>query len=143
MISLLPDSTLFIQWIIFMVVLIVLNFTVFRPTLIILKERKKRTQGEKARAEVFDQESGDLIAQYEEKMMRARVQGNQERDRLLQEGDAVYSKIVKEARATEAAQFEDIRQDLAVKQKQAAAELQKTAQTIAQDLAQSILERNI
>jgi F-type H+-transporting ATPase subunit b len=139
MISLLPDHTLVIQWLIFVLVLCVLNFGIFRPILKILRERQNKTKGERLRAEEFEKKAAQLTAQYEEELTKARLQGNQERDRLCKEGEQVYSEIVKATRATEEAKLEEIRSDLAQKRQSATTQLEKTAQDMGQEVATMVL----
>ncbi|OGQ66763.1 MAG: hypothetical protein A3F89_07050 [Deltaproteobacteria bacterium RIFCSPLOWO2_12_FULL_50_11] len=139
MISLLPDDTLLIQWAIFLLVLGVLHFGGFRPTLKILRERKKRTKGEKERAQILTKEAEKILVQYEEKIKEARLKGNRERERLSKEGEAIYSQLVKEARSAEEEAISKIRQDLESQKRQAMIDLEETAQEMSKEIARLML----
>ena len=143
MIDLFPNDTLIIQWVIFMVVLATLHFGIFRPTLKILRERKLHTEGQLQKAKELKHKSQELMDQCDAKLGEARLKGNVMREHLLKEGEGIFSKVVQEARETEEAKINQVRQEIESHCQQIVVSLQKSAREMAQDVVQIVLGRKI
>ena len=84
-IQLVPDGTLFLHIAIILVMVYVLNATLFKPINRILEERERRTQGRSG-------EAGNILRDVEEKMTRY--------ERTLREARAEGYRLMEQERAT-------------------------------------------
>src|SRR5215216_2538293 len=74
-IQLVPDGTLFLHIAIILVMVFVLNATLFKPIIRILEEREKRTRGRSGEAHEILQRVEEKVAHYEQSLREARGEG--------------------------------------------------------------------
>src|ERR671916_1545868 len=74
-IQLVPDGTLFLHIIIILVMVFVLNATLFKPINRILEERERRTRGRSGEAKGIIRDVEDKLASYERALREARSEG--------------------------------------------------------------------
>src|SRR5438270_2038268 len=87
------DGTLFVQFALFVLMLIVLSRLVFRPYLAMRDARHKGIEGAREEASAMQQRARDTNADYDAKLTKARLRGAEERARLRGEG-AIYERQV-------------------------------------------------
>ena len=75
-IQLVPDGTLFLHIIIILIMVFVLNATLFKPINRILEERERRTRGRSGEAHDILQRVEEKVTQYERTLREARSEGN-------------------------------------------------------------------
>ena len=99
---LVPDGTIFLHIIIILVMVFVLNATLFKPINRILEERERRTRGRSGEAKGIIKEVDDKLSNYERALREARSEGyrlmEQERAQAMSERqtkvDAVREEVV-------------------------------------------------
>src|SRR4051794_37190931 len=84
-IQLVPDGTLFLHIAIILVMVFVLNATLFKPINRILEEREKRTHGRSGEANDILRRVEEKIAHYEQTLRKTRAEGY----RLMEQERAV------------------------------------------------------
>lgn len=88
-IQLVPDGTLILHVIIILVMVWVLNKTLFKPINRILEAREKRTRGRMSEAQKILTDVGEKVSNYERQLRQARAEGyamtEQERTLAMQE----------------------------------------------------------
>ena len=88
-IQLVPDGTLILHVIIILVMVWVLNKTLFKPINRILEAREKRTRGRMSEAQKILTDVGEKVSNYERQLRQARAEGyalaEQERTAAMQE----------------------------------------------------------
>jgi F-type H+-transporting ATPase subunit b len=87
------DGTLFVQFGFFIIMLIVLSRTLFRPYLKLRDARHKGIEGAREEASAMQERALKTNADYDAQLTRARQRGAEERARLRGEG-AVYERQV-------------------------------------------------
>jgi F-type H+-transporting ATPase subunit b len=87
------DGTLFVQFGFFVIMLIVLSRTLFRPYLKLRDARHKGIEGAREEASAMQERALKTNADYDAQLTRARLRGAEERARLRGEG-AVYERQV-------------------------------------------------
>jgi F0F1-type ATP synthase membrane subunit b/b' len=87
------DGTLFVQFGLFVIMLIVLSRTLFRPYLALRDARHKGIEGAREEAAAMQERAQKTNAEYDAKLTKARQRGAEERARLRGEG-AVYERQV-------------------------------------------------
>lgn len=140
---LVPDGTIFLHIIIILVMVFVLNATLFKPINRILEERERRTRGRSGEAKGIIKQVDEKLASYERGLREARSEGyrlmEQERDEAMRERqikvDAVreeVSRLIEEEKSTIHAQVEDARLSL-----------MRDAGVLAADISTHILQRPV
>ena len=142
-IQLVPDGTLFLHIIIILVMVFVLNATLFKPINRILEERERRTRGRSGEAHDILQRVEEKMTLYERTLREARAAGyqlmEQERAAALSERQAKLDAVKDEISRSVAEQKETIGEQVA----EARAMLDKEARRIAADIGSQILHRPI
>ncbi len=140
---LVPDGTIFLHIAIILVMVYVLNATLFKPINRILEEREQRTRGRSGEAKGIIKDVEDKLASYERALREARSEGyrlmEQERAEAMRERqikvDAVREEVtrsIEEEKSAVQAQAEDAR-----------ASLMRDAGAIAADISSHILHRPV
>jgi F-type H+-transporting ATPase subunit b len=142
-IQLVPDGTLFLHIIIILVMVFVLNATLFKPINRILEEREKRTRGRSGEAHDILRRVEEKMAQYERTLREARGEGyrqmEQERASAVSERQARLSAVRDEVNRSIGEQKETIRAQV----EEARATLDQEARRLAAEIGSQILHRPI
>ncbi len=137
------DLTVVVQFIIFLVLMLVLTKLVFKPFLEILKERSENIEGAREKASVLDAEADEKLASYEDQIKTARKEAATVRGKFREDGEARATEILGEARAKTDAKISAARQKTEKSVKAAQAALQKQADQIAKSIASKLLGREV
>ncbi|HEX8423820.1 MAG TPA: hypothetical protein VF634_10435 [Pyrinomonadaceae bacterium] len=142
-IQLVPDGTLFLHIALILVMVFVLNATLFRPINRILEEREKRTRGRSDEAHGILQRVEESTANYEKSLREARAEGyrlmEQVRAEAMRERQLVINALREEVERSIAEQKEA----LAAQTESARATLGSDAQRMAKEIGERILHRPI
>ena len=93
------DGTTFVQLGIFLVMLLVLSRTLFGPYLKMRADRERGIAGSRHEAESMGEKARHIVEDYDKKLADAKRRGNDERNKLRQEGVAHEREVVGKARA--------------------------------------------
>ncbi|PYS49792.1 MAG: hypothetical protein DMF68_09035 [Acidobacteria bacterium] len=142
-IQLVPDGTLIFHIVIILVMVFVLNATLFKPINRILEEREKRTRGRSGEAQDILRRVDEKLAHYEHTLREARTEGyrlmEQERGAAMSERQAKLSAVREEINQLVAEEKDSIRGQA----EEARATLEQDARRIAADIGAQILHRPI
>lgn len=142
-IQLVPDGTLFLHILIILVMVFVLNATLFKPINRILEERERRTRGRSGEAHDILQRVEEKVTLYERTLREARAAGyqlmEQERVTALSERQARLDTVKSEISSLVTEQKEEIHGQV----EEARATLDREARRIAADIGSQILHRPI
>ena len=142
-IQLVPDGTHFFPIAIILVMVFVLNRTLFKPINRILEEREKRTRGRSGEARGILQRVEESTANYERTLREARAEGyrlmEQVRAEAMRERQLVLDGVREEVDRLIVAEKEAI----AAQIKEARASLGSDALKIAREIGERILHRPI
>ncbi len=142
-IQLVPDGTLFLHILIILVMVFVLNATLFKPINRILEERERRTRGRSGEAHDILQRVEEKVTLYERTLREARATGyqlmEQERAAALSERQASLNAVKDEINSSVAEQKEAIHAQV----EDARATLEQEARRIAAEIGSQILHRPI
>ena len=142
-IQLVPDGTLFLHIAIILVMVFVLNATLFKPINRILEEREKRTRGRTGEARDILQRVEEKVAQYEHTLREARAEGyrlmEQERAAAMTERQAKLSAVREDINRSVTEQKQSIQAQV----EEARATLESDARRLAAEIGAQILNRPI
>jgi F-type H+-transporting ATPase subunit b len=140
---LVPDGTIILHIIIILVMVYILNATLFKPINRILEERERRTRGRSGEAKGIIQQVEEKLASYEHALREARSEGyrllEQERAEAMRERqikvDAVREEVSRLVEAEKSV--------IHVQMEEARATLMRDAGTIATEVSSLILHRPV
>jgi F-type H+-transporting ATPase subunit b len=142
-IQLVPDGTLFLHILIILVMVFVLNATLFKPINRILEERERRTRGRSGEAHDILRRVEEKVTQYERTLREARAAGyqlmEQERSAALSDRQGRLNVVKDEIGRSVMEQKEAIHAQV----EDARATLEKEARRIAAEIGSQILRRPI
>lgn len=140
-IQLVPDGTLFLHIAIILVMVFVLNATLFKPINRILEEREKRTRGRSGEAQDILQRVEEKLSHYERALRDARADGyrlmEQERAAAISERQARLGTVREEINLSVAEQ----KQAIQAQADEARVTLERDARRLAAEIGSQILHR--
>jgi len=140
-IQLVPDGTIFLHILIIVLMIYVLNSTLFRPINKILAERERRTRGGTGEAHDILQRVANSMNRYERSLRDARGEGyrllEQERAKALLARQNQLNALRSEIESS----TEEQKSLLQTQSEQARASLEADARRIAADISRQILNR--
>lgn len=141
--NLVPDWTIVPMWFVFISTILVLNTLVFKPTLKILAERRKRTEGSDKEVKHFSESTQVKLKEYEALMMEARTVARGARDEILKQADLQQKEIVNAARAQADKSMSVAKTQIQKETETARSELKTIATELAQSIKNKIVERKV
>jgi F-type H+-transporting ATPase subunit b len=137
------DYTVLVQIVFFLALWFVLAKLLFKPFIALLEEREKRTEGLKATAASLTAEAERLRADYESAIRKANEDGVAVKEIILQEARRTRERLLAEARSQAAGRLAAAREEIQKQLRRGREEAVQEAVTIARQMAEKILGRNI
>jgi F-type H+-transporting ATPase subunit b len=142
-IQLVPDGTLLIHVALILVMVYVLNRTLFKPINKILDEREKRTRGQLGAASDILQQVEEGLSKYERSLFEARAEGY----KLLEQERAIAVRERQESLAAEREEIANLvmveKQIIKSQAEEAMASIETNARLMATEIGTAILRREI
>jgi len=142
-IQLVPDGTLILHVIIILVMVYVLNATLFKPINKILESREKRTRGRLSEAQEVMRGVKDKLAEYEGSLRQARSQAyalaENQRAEAMMERQRRINEMRDELAQSIATEKEAIQEQVT----QARASLEVESRLIAREISSRVLNRSV
>ena len=86
MVSVIPDYTIFIQIITFLILIYILNILLYKPILSIIERRKKQLTELENEIKLFNESVDKRAAEYEEKLKLAKANASELKKEIIKEG---------------------------------------------------------
>jgi len=137
------DGTLVLQFVNFMILMVVLNALLFKPLRAALKARKETIEGSKAKVQDIDEQVQAQIARYEAQLQEARQQGSQERSTLRKTGQEEEVRILGEANRSAAERLQTITAQIQDEANSARQALRGETEALAKEIAGKVLGRAV
>ena len=137
------DGTLVLQFVNFMILMVVLNALLFKPLRAALKARKETIEGSKAKVQDIDEQVQAQIARYEAQLQDARQQGGQERSALRKTGQEEEVRILGEANRSAAERLQTITAQIQDEANSARQALRGETEALAKEIAGKVLGRAV
>lgn len=137
------DWTLGLQFVNFIILLIILNKFLYRPLLKIMAERRETIDGAHIRAKSLDLEIEDKMQRYQQQLSEAKTVANEERGRLKKAAAEEEAVLLTEAHQKATARLQVIKTQVAAEAKDAGKTLKSEAETLAGQIATKILGREL
>jgi len=137
------DWTLGLQFLNFIILLIILNKLLYRPLMKIINERRATIEGSHAKANELETEIDEKMRRYQQQLDDAKTLATEERNKLKKAAAEEESKILSEAHGKATAQLQIIKEQVAEEADKASIALKKEAQTLAGQIATKVLGREL
>ena len=137
------NYTLLIQFLNLLVVLILLNFFLFKPVLRALDKREKRISGSSADAQTIFDDVKRMERAYEDGSRDRKRPIIESRDATVSEANSASLKMIEQARADLADELSRIRSQIATEGDKTLAALKKDLEKLSNEVAQKILKRSL
>ncbi len=137
------DSTFFIQVINFLILIVVLNWLLVKPTLRILEERKTRVEGSEEEAKRLTTETDNKVQDYERHLNEARVAAGREKERIRMEGIERENEIIRAAREQSRKTVEDMKLKIETEAREASSVMKQEVKALSAQIAEKVLGRSI
>lgn len=135
------DNTLFLQALLFLFLLAVLNFVLFQPWLAVKERRTKRIGGAVEDAAELRERASAAERDYASRLAKARDEAMSIRSDRRRQADDAEASIVGDARREAAASLDARKQALSREVEQARTELGERVDSLARDITSQVLGR--
>ncbi len=137
------NSTLFIQFANFIILIFILNYLLFRPLRNVLRQRREEVDGAHARADSLAEKITAKTADYEARLAEARAKGNEERTSLRNAALEEEKKLFEEAQAMAAEKRAAVKKQVGEEMVEARKILKGEADVLGQEVASKVLGRAV
>lgn len=133
------DITIFLQLGLFLVLLTVLNFVLFKPFLALIEKRHERIEGLREQSEHLTAQSGADSEAYQMRMREARAAASREREALRNQGRDENRRLLQQARSEIAASLNQVRQAVSEAEELSRKNLSADTSALARQLVRKVL----
>lgn len=137
------DLTVFVQFGLFLILLLVSNKFMFQPYLALRERRKAGIDGARAEAERMTAQADARLADYEKQLAAARNRGHEEGRKLLAEAAANEKEVTDKARAESQKATDEATAKMRQETEAARLQLLPQANTLARQIASKLLGREV
>ena len=142
-VTVMPDWTVGIQIINFLVILWILNLILYRPIRNILRQRKEKIDGLEASIETYNEDAQEKDTAFAAGIKEARAKGLSEKEALLQAAAEEEKEIIAKVNEKAQAELADIREKISREAETAKDALQAKVDEFSSDICQKILGRTV
>ena len=143
MVTVIPDYTIFVQMVIFLSLIFVLNFLLYKPILSIIDRRKKQLEESENEIKLFDENAEKRVAEYEEKLKQAKTNASEMKKEIILEGANQAKNIVDAVRNEIPVIAREFQQKMDKEVEKAKAILDGHSPQLSLEIAQKILGRPV
>lgn len=142
-VTVMPDWTVAIQIINFLVILWILNRILYRPIRNIIHQRKEKMDGLELSIQTYNEDAQEKDEAFTSGIKEARAKGLSEKEALLQAAADEEKQIIAQVNENAQAELVDIRQKISQEAQAAKVALQSNVEEFADDICQKILGRTV
>lgn len=135
------NYTVFIQVIIFIAAIFILNTLVFQPFLKLMDRRDRLTKGTMEEARELEARVKAIIEEYEARLADARTHAQEERSRIVKEAQDAATGIVSKAREETSSLIDEAKKKLEAEAESIKQKLGGDVETLAKEISSKILGR--
>ena len=133
------DGTIFVQMALFLITLVMLNFVLIKPYLKTRELRAEHVEGSTEEAGEMEAQSAVLETSYDQKIRKARVDAQEVRESLRNQGLAEQDDILEEVRGELEAKLEEERKKIQNRVDIATAEIESRASSLADAMVDRLM----
>lgn len=137
------DWTLGLQFLNFIILLIILNKLLYRPLKKIMDERRETITSSHAAAKDLEADIDEKMQRYQQQLSDAKIQANEERNKVKKAANDEEAKILAEAHGNATTRLQAIKAQVGDEAKDASKTLKSEAKSLAGQIATKILGREL
>ena len=137
------DWTLGLQFVNFIILLIILNKMLYRPLKNIMAERREAIEGSHERANSLEADIEEKMQRYQQQLNEAKAAANDERNKLKKSAAEEESKILSQAQGKATERLQAIKAQVGEEAAAASQTLKSDAESLAGQIATKILGREL
>jgi F-type H+-transporting ATPase subunit b len=137
------NYTLFIQLANFLVLLVVLNFILFKPIRQVMKEREDGISAALSDAKNAQKRMQDLLEQYNASLAEAKLKATTTYNTMYQQGLTVQRDMIAAERSKAGELLDKARAEITTASSAARGDLKKEAERLSQDITSKLLGRAV
>jgi F-type H+-transporting ATPase subunit b len=142
-VTVMPDWTVAIQIVNFLLILWILNRLLYRPIRNILRQRKEKIDGLELSIQTYNEDALEKDEAFAAGIKEARAKGLTEKEALLLAAAEEEKKVIAKVNEKAQAELADIREKISQEAQTAKAALQTKVEEFAGDICQKILGRTV
>lgn len=135
--------TLGLQFVNFIILLMILNKILYRPLMNIIAERRGTIEGSYDRAKSLEADIEDKMQRYQQQLSEAKLAANDERNKLRKTATEEETKILSEAQGKASSRLQAIKAQVGDEAAAASKKLKSEAQSLGTQIATKILGREL
>ncbi len=137
------DLAFVIQFVNFLVLMLVLNIFLFKPIRKVMADRKAQIDGARERAVAVDKDVQEKMALYEARLREIKAKANAERDALRSDALREEAAVIEKARKEAADSLSSIKSRVAKEAADAKEFLTVQARSLSLDICEKVLGRSL
>lgn len=137
------DNTFFLQMANFIVLMIVLNYLLYRPLLNIIEKRRKVLESSAEEVQRLNKTIEEKQREYEEKLRQAKQQALEIKAQILKEANDEAKAIIDQVRNQIPVMMADVQARLAKEMEVAREVLRGQSRQLSQEIAEKVLGRSL
>ena len=142
-VTVIPDWSVGLQIINFLLIIWILNIILYRPIRNILRQRKEKIERLELSIATYNEDAKEKDEAFASGIKEARAKGLKEKEALLLAGAEEEKKIIDQVNKKAQAELSEMREKIAKDAQTVKASLQEKVDEFANDICQKILERTI
>jgi len=142
-VSVIPDYTIFIQIITFLVLVYILNILLYKPILSIIERRKKQLDELENEIKLFNESVDKRAAEYEEKLKLAKSSASELKKEVIKEGSDQAKKIIDAVRNEIPLLTQEFEQKMDKEIQAARQILDSQSRKLSLEIAQKVMGRSV
>jgi F-type H+-transporting ATPase subunit b len=137
------NYTVWIQMANFLLLILILNFLLYKPVLKIIDKRNKKIEESNEEVRSLDETIDRKVAEYEEKIRQARAEATVQRNAIKEEGTEQSKEIIGNVRDEISKKMEGFKATMQKEADEAREVLREQTRTIAADISAKVLGRGV
>ena len=142
-VTVMPDWSVGIQIVNFLLIIWILNLILYRPIRSILRQRKEKIEGLEISIATYNKDAKEKDEAFASGIKEARAKGLKEKEALLQAGVEEEKEIIAQVNEKAQAELSEMRKKIAREAQTVKVALQEKVDEFADDICQKILGRTI
>ena len=143
MVSVIPDYTLLIQIVTFLILIYILNLLLYKPILAIIDRRKKQLEELENEIKLFKESVDKRVAEYEEKLKQAKANATELKKEIIKEGDNQAKSIIDAVRNEIPLMTQEFQQKMDKEIQAARQILSSQSRKLSLEIAEKVLGRSV
>ena len=137
------NSTLFIQVVIFISLMFILNKILFQPVLALLQARRNKIEGDQSKARELQTEAEEARIRFDEGLAGGRLRAAEEKERVRDAGLEEAKCLVSQAHHAADEELPRRKGEIEIERRRVEAELKRMQGEIARQIAEKLLGRRL